>query len=153
MPTLTLARSTPLCLAALAVLAGVPMAFAAKLDGGARYAGQTADGGSVQLRLTGDAKRVASMRIHYTMRCGTGHTESYTDILNAPVRGGKKFTSKGSYTGTSDRSLNRFKVHGALSRQKASGTFSLVYTGKANAKGGSVTCKTGRLRWHAARTG
>lgn len=154
MPTLTLARSTALCLAALAVLISVPVAFGAKLVGGARYSGQATGGGEVTLRLSGTGRRVARMRIHYMLRCDNGRVEkSYTDILNARIRDGGKFSSRGTYTGTRDQSLNKFTVHGVLSRRSAKGTFSLNYEGGADAKGASVTCKTGALRWHASRGG
>jgi hypothetical protein len=151
---LTIARCTALCLLALAALVAVPAAPAAKLVAGERYSGQTSDGDPVQLRLSGNLQRVARMRIHYTLQCSNGNRESsYTDILNAPVRGGKKFTLKGSYTGTDDQSLNTFRVSGKLTRSHANGTFSLTYTGAKAAGGESVSCKTGRLRWHATRSG
>ena len=149
---MTIARRTALCLLALTALVAVPAAPAAKLVAGARYSGQTGDGSAVQLRLSGNLQRMARMRIHYTLRCSNGNrVATYTDIINVPVRGGKRFSSKGSYMGTDDQSLNTFKVSGKLARASASGTFSLAYTGPKSADGNSVTCKTGRLRWHAAR--
>jgi hypothetical protein len=149
-----IARCTAPCLIAVATLVPVPLAVASKLDGGAHYSGKTSDGNSVTLRLSGNRQRVARMRIHYTLQCDNGQRETtYTDILNAPVRGGQKFTSSGSYTGTGDQSLNKFKATGTLKRRTASGTFSLSYTGPKNAAGDAVSCKTGALRWHASRAG
>jgi hypothetical protein len=150
--TLTIARRTATCIAAIAALTAVPVAAAAKLEGGAQYAGATSDGGAVQLRLSGNGRLVARMRIHYTVRCDNDRTgTTYTTIINVRIRHATAFSGRGSYTGAADKSLNKFKVSGALTKRHASGTFSLVATGPAGT-GDTVTCKTGRLRWHASRT-
>jgi hypothetical protein len=153
MPTLTIARRTTICITAIAALAAVPVAAVAKLEGGAQYAGATSDGGAVQLRLSGNGRLVARMRVHYTVHCNNDRTgTTYTTIMNVRIRNGATFSGRGSYTGAADQSLNKFKVDGLISKRHASGTFSLTATGSGGSTGHSVTCKTGRLRWHASRT-
>lgn len=147
---LRISRSTALCTALVAAVAIVPAASAVKLPGRAKYVGKTSDGSTVQLRLSHDAKRVARLRIHYKLRCDNGRrSETYTVILNAPVRGRRHFRAAGTYTGSADRSTNRFTVTGNLSRRRASGTFKL--SNMRRVAGKRVRCSSGRLRWHARR--
>jgi hypothetical protein len=149
---MTLARSTALSSAVLAVVMGVPMALAAALPGGARYTGKTDDGSAVTLRLTSDARYVKRMRIHYTVTCDNGRSgHTYTDILNARVRKDRRFSGAGSYQGSGDGSENTFKVSGRLSARRASGRFSLTATSTPADGSDPVHCKTGVLRWHASR--
>jgi hypothetical protein len=151
-PTLTLARSTALCSAVLAVVVAVPIALAAALPGAARYAGETDDGSPVTLRLTSDARYVKRMRIHYTVACDNGRSgDTYTDILQVRVHKDHRFSGAGTYQGSGDGSENTFKVSGRLSARRASGRFSLTATGTPADGSDPVHCKTGVLRWHAAR--
>jgi hypothetical protein len=140
---LTLARSIALFAAAFALLAGVANA----LPGGAKYLGDTDDGGAVSLRLSGDAARVKRMRIHYTVTCNDGKERkpTYTDILDARLKDDGGFSGSGSYQGSVGNDLNKFKVSGKVTKRKAHGTFSLTSTA------GSVRCKTGKLTWSATR--
>lgn len=139
-------RTTAVCTALVAAVAIVPAASALKLPGRAKYVGKTSDGGSVQLRLSHDAKRVARMRIHYTLHCPGGKkSKTYTVILNARVHHSRSFGSAGSYTGTSDKSKNKFRLSGILSKRRAAGTFTLTNVH------GKTRCSTGKLRWHARR--
>src|SRR3954468_5057662 len=118
-PTLTIARCTTLPVAALAVLVAVPLALAAALPGGGKYAGKTDDAQSVTLRLTSDAKRVKKMRIHYTVTCNDGRSgDTYTDILNPRIRSDHTFRGSGTYKGSGDGSENVFKVTGKVSAKK-----------------------------------
>ncbi len=147
-----IARFTALFAAALAVLVAVPITVFAALPGGAKYAGKTDDGGAVTLRLTGDAKRVKKMRIHYTVTCNDGRSgDTYTDILNPRIRSDNTFHGSGTYKGSGDGSDNAFKVSGTVSKRKASGTFSLTATSDAGAQGSRLRCKTGKLTWSAKR--
>jgi hypothetical protein len=151
-PTLTIARFTTLPVAAVAVLVAVPLALAAALPGGGKYAGKTDDAQAVTLRLTSDAKRVKKMRIHYTVTCNDGRSgETYTDILNPKIRSDHSFRGSGTYKGSGDGSENAFKVTGTVSAKKASGTFSLTATSESEAQGETLRCKTGKLTWSAKR--
>jgi hypothetical protein len=144
-------RSTALCVAVIAAIGAVPAASAMKLPARAKYVGKTSQGASVQLRLSHDAKRIARMRIHYKLRCDNKSTvETYTVINNPRVRAKRHFGAAGTYTGTSDKSKNKFKVTGTLTRRRAHGTFSLNSVVK-RADGRRVHCQTGDVRWHARR--
>lgn len=147
---MTLARLTLLLATALAVLVAVPVASAAKLPGGARYEGKTAKGEDVRLRLSGDGRRVARLRIHYRLTCDDGRTgRTYTTIMNARLRGDRHtFSARGSYRGSADDSRNFFSVSGRVSKRGASGTFRLRNEA-AGDDGGE--CTSGRLRWSASR--
>src|SRR3954467_3464333 len=96
--TLTLARSIALSGALFALLAGA----AAALPGGARYVGDTDDGGTVMVRLSSDAARVKRMRIHYTVTCNDGKKRkpTYTDVLDARLKKDGTFSGSGSYEGS-----------------------------------------------------
>lgn len=134
------------------MLVAVPFAVAGALPGGAKYAGQTIDGGAVQLSLSGNAKRVRRMRIHYTVDCDNGRTgDTYTDIFNPRVRSDHSFRGSGKYKGSGDGSKNTFNVSGKVSARKASGTFSLTATRKLEGASQAVRCKTGKLSWEASR--
>ena len=135
-----------IALAALALAA--PAALA--LPGKAKYAGTTSDGSAVTVRLSGDAKAVKRMRIHYGLTCSGGRTgDSYTDIVGARVRKDRTFSVSATYTGSKDGSKNTFHVSGKLSASKAHGKFSLTSTTKTGKK--KLTCKTGQLTWSAKR--
>jgi hypothetical protein len=140
---LKIARVIALFATAFAVSVGVAEA----LPGGARYLGETDDGGAVSLRLSGDAKHVKRMRIHYTVTCNDGQERkpTYTDILDARLGKGGKFSGSGSYQGSIGKDTNTFKVSGKVTAKTAHGTFSLTSTA------GDVRCKTGKLAWSAKR--
>jgi hypothetical protein len=148
---LKIARFTALLVAALAVLLAVPLELAAALPGGAKYAGKTADGGVVTVRLAGDGKSVKRMRIHYQVTCSDGQPRdpTYTDVVGALLRRDGSFSGEGQYQGSVVKDTNRFKVSGKLLARKGSGTFSLTAT--ASGKGPRVRCKTGKLSWSAKR--
>src|SRR4051812_21273008 len=137
--------------AALAVLAIAAPAAVAALPGGGKYVGTTSDGSAVTVKLSGDAKQVKRLRIHYRVTCNDGRTgHTYTDILGPRVRKDRTFSTSGTYTGSSDGSKNTFHLSGKLSSSRAHGKFSLTSTSKA-AKGKKLTCKTGPLTWSAKR--
>jgi hypothetical protein len=149
---LKIARFSAFPVAALAVFAAVPLTVAAALPGGATYVGTTGDDHAVMVHLTGDAKRVQRMRIHYTVTCDDGGAgDTYTDVLNPRIRSDHTFRGSGVYRGSGDGSENTFKVTGKLSARKASGTFSLTATGTPQGNGKTVHCKTGKLTWQATR--
>src|SRR3954470_2733731 len=134
---------------AVAALAA-PVALAA-LPGKAKYVGTTSDGSAVTVRLSGDAKTVKRMRIHYGLKCSGGRTgQSYTDVLGAHVHKDRSFSVSATYTGSKDGSKNTFHVSGKLSASKAHGKFSLKSSGRAS-DGSKVSCKTGKLTWSAKR--
>jgi hypothetical protein len=140
---LTIARSIALSAASFALLVGAADA----LPGGARYVGDTDDGGAVMVRLSQDAGRVRRMRIHYTVTC-SDHKDrkpTYTDILDARLKKDGSFSGSGSYQGSVGNDLNRFKVSGKVTARTAHGTFSLT------SSTGDVHCKTGKLTWSAKR--
>jgi hypothetical protein len=141
--TLTIARSIALSAALFALLAGAADA----LPGGARYVGDTDDGGAVFLRLNANATRVKRMRIHYTVTCNDGKDRkpTYTDVLDARLKKDGTFSGSGSYEGSQGHDLNRFKVAGTVTKRRAHGTFSLT------SSAGDVRCKTGKLTWSAKR--
>ncbi|MEA2427061.1 MAG: hypothetical protein QOF37_689 [Thermoleophilaceae bacterium] len=141
--TLRIARFIALFTAAFAVFVGAALA----LPGGAKYLGQTAHGGAVSLRLSGDAKYVKRMRIHYTVTCSDHRARkpTYTDVLDARLRSDGTFKGSGSYQGTVGKDFNKFKVSGQVTPGKAHGTFSLTSTTS------TVNCKTGKLTWSAKR--
>jgi hypothetical protein len=148
---LKIARLTALLAAALAVLIAVPLSFGADLPGSAKYSGKTDDDRSVSLRLTRDAKLVKRMRINYEVTCNDGRTgRTYTDILNAKIRSDRTFRGSGSYKGSGDGSINKFRVTGTISKRKATGTFSLTATSEGD-QGDTLRCKTGQLTWTAKR--
>jgi len=138
-----IARSIAISAAVFALLAGV----ASALPGGAKYLGDTDEGGAVSLRLSSDAARVKRMRIHYTVTCNDGKERkpTYTDILDARVKDDGSFSGSGSYQGSVGNDLNKFKVSGKVTKKRARGTFSLTSTA------GSVRCKTGKLTWSTKR--
>jgi hypothetical protein len=138
-----IARSIAISAASFALLAGAADA----LPGGARYAGETDDGGAVTVRLSSDAGRVKRMRIHYTVTCNDDRERkpTYTDILDARLKKDGTFSGSGSYMGSVGNDLNKFKVSGKVTARKAHGTFSLTSTA------GDVRCKTGKLTWSAKR--
>jgi hypothetical protein len=138
-----IARSIATFAALFALLAGVANA----LPGGAKYIGDTDEGGVVSLRLSGNAARVKRMRIHYTVTCNDGKERkpTYTDILDARLRKDGTFSGSGSYEGSVGGDLNKFKVSGKVTKRTARGTFSLTSTT------GSARCKTGKLSWSASR--
>jgi hypothetical protein len=140
---LTIARSIALSAALFTLLAGAAEA----LPGGARYVGDTDDGGAVLVRLNSNAGRVKRMRIHYTVTCSDHQDRkpTYTDILDARLRKDGTFSGSGSYEGSQGHDLNKFKVSGKVTARKAHGTFSLTSTA------GDVSCKTGKLTWSAKR--
>jgi hypothetical protein len=140
---LTIARSIALSAASFALLVGAADA----LPGGARYAGETDDGGAVTVRLSSDAARVRRMRIHYTVTCNDQQDRkpTYTDILDARLKKDGTFSGSGSYMGSVGNDLNKFKVSGKVTARKAHGTFSLT------SSSGEVRCKTGKLSWSAKR--
>jgi hypothetical protein len=140
---LTIARFIALSAASFALLAGVAEA----LPGGARYLGDTDDGGAVMVRLSQDAARVRRMRIHYTVTCNDHKSRkpTYTDILDARLKKDGTFSGSGSYQGSVGNDLNKFKVSGKVTARKAHGTFSLTSTA------GDVRCKTGKLSWATKR--
>jgi hypothetical protein len=149
---LKIARISAPLAAAVAVAGAVPLALAADLPGGAKYAGKTDDAGAVTLRLNSDANRVKRMRIHYTVECNDGRSgKTYTDILNPRVKSDHTFRGSGTYKGSGDGSENVFKVSGKISARKASGTFSLVATTDSDTQGDTLRCKTGKLTWTAKR--
>jgi hypothetical protein len=138
-----IARSIAISAAVFALLAGVANA----LPGGAKYIGDTDEGGAVSVRLSGDAARVKRMRIHYTVTCNDGKERkpTYTDILDARLKKDGTFSGSGSYQGAVGHDLNKFKVSGKVTKRKAEGTFSLTSTADG------VRCKTGKLSWSAKR--
>jgi hypothetical protein len=150
-PTLKIARFTALLVAALAVLIAVPLQLASALAGGAKYAGQTAAGSAVTVRLSGDGKSVKRIRISYKVTCDDGQPRdpTYTDIVGAPLRRDGSFSGSGQYQGSIVKDTNRFKVSGKLFARKGSGTFSLTATGSG--QGPKVRCKTGKLAWSVKR--
>jgi hypothetical protein len=141
--TLTIARYTALFAVLSALLAGAAVA----LPGGAKYLGETDQGGAVSLRLSGDATRVRRFRIHYTVTCNNGKKgkPTYTDVLETRLERDGSFKGEGSYQGSVENDLNKFKVSGKVTKRKAHGTFSLT------SKGGDTRCKTGKLSWSARR--
>ena len=150
-PTLKIARFTALIVAALAVSLAVPLGVALALQGGTKYAGKTADGHAVTLRLTSDGTRVKKMRIHYLVSCSDGRSgNTYTDILNPRVKKDGSFKGAGTYRGTGDGSDNSFHVAGTITKRKASGTFSLTATSAAG-QGPELRCRSGRVTWSAKR--
>ena len=150
--TLTIARLSLLCVAAIMALLAVPIALGAGLPRGARYVGKTDQGAAVALRLTRDAKRVKRMRIHYTVTCDNGRSgATYTDILNARVRKDHSFRATGTYKGSGDGSENKFAVSGRLTARRARGSFTLTATGVPQGGAEPVHCMTGKLLWHARR--
>jgi hypothetical protein len=138
-----IARSIAISAAVFALLAGA----ASALPGGAKYLGDTDEGGAVSLRLSSDAARVKRMRIHYTVTCNDGKERkpTYTDILDARLKKDGTFSGSGSYEGSVGNDLNKFRVSGKVTRKRAHGTFSLTSTA------GSVRCKTGKLTWSTKR--
>lgn len=135
------------------VLATVPAAFGAKLPGGARYEGRTSDGSDMRLRLSGDSRRVARLRIHYKLSCDDGRSgKTYTVIMNARLRGKRHtFRASGSYRGSADRSRNTFSVSGRVTKRGARGKFSLVNKARSTDGEPGVECTSGPLRWRASR--
>jgi hypothetical protein len=137
---------------ALALLVFASAALAVTLKGGARYIGTTSQELRVQLRLSGDAKRIARLTINYRVKCDDGRTvKTFTKIVNVRVRSTGSFTGHGSYTGSGDGSENVFDVSGRLSRRVARGVFRLTATGEDAMTGETVKCRTGRLTFRAPR--
>ena len=143
------ARLALLLALAAALLVALPLGIALALTGGAKYTGKTDDGRSVSLKLSGDTKHVKRFHIRYTVNCDDQmeRPSTYTDVLNAKVRSDNTFKASGTYTGSGDKSTNKFKLAGKLFKNKANGTFSLT----ATAADDSVHCNTGKLTWKASR--
>jgi hypothetical protein len=133
----------------VALLVAAPVALA--LTGGARYSGKTSDDRAVALRLTSDATHIKRFHIRYTVNCDddVDRPATYTDVLNAKIRDDNTFRASGQYTGSGDKSTNKFKLTGVVYKRKAHGTFSL----KAASADDSIHCTTGKLTWKAKKTG
>ena len=150
---MSIKRFIPLLAALCAALLVAAVAVAA-LPGKAQYSGQTSDNSTIRLRLSGNGKRVAKLRVYYKVTCSDGHSHTtYTDVLNLRLGRGGKFAGKGSYIGSGDGSKNSFKVAGTVTTKKAKGSFALTASGKDPTTGSAVNCKTGSLTWSAARKG
>src|SRR3954454_16878904 len=117
--------------AALAVLAIAAPAAIAALPGGAKYVGTTSDGSVVAVKLSGDAKQVKRLRIHYRVKCSDGGTaQTYTDVLGPRVPTDPPFSPPGAYRGSSDDSKNTSRLWGKPSASRAHAKFSLTSTVK-----------------------
>jgi hypothetical protein len=134
-------------LAALAALSGAGAALAAGL-GKARYTGTTSDNTAVRLRLSSDGKRVAKLRIFYTVNCDNGQAhKTFTDIFNLGIGKRSTFSGSGTYQGQQDHSTNDFKISGKVGASSAKGKFSLKATDETK----TVHCNTGTVSWTASR--
>jgi hypothetical protein len=131
-------------LAALLTLAAVPVALGSMPAGGARYSGKTSEGLRVNVRVSGDGRYVAHMRIRYRVTCSGGAKGApSTDLFDLRLDRHGRFRFKGTYTGRADKSKNHVHLRGSVSRRRATGTFSLT------AKRKKLSCRSGRVVWHA----
>jgi hypothetical protein len=143
----TALTAAALTAAALAVVAVLPRVVDAALVSSAEYAGATGDGHRVTLRLQRSTTRL-NMRIEYAITCNGGRSfDTYTRIMNLPVRSDGSFRGSGTYQGSADSSHNQFKVSGRLHTDSASGVFSLSATGADG-----MRCHTGHVHFDASRT-
>ena len=134
-------------LAALAALFSVSVALAAGLSK-AQYTGTTSDNTAVRLRLSSDGKRVAKLRIFYSVNCDNGQAhKTFTDIFNLAIGKRNAFAGSGTYQGQQDGSSNNFKISGKVGASRARGRFSLKATDAAK----TVHCNTGTVSWTANR--
>jgi hypothetical protein len=133
------------------VVAATPAA--AKLPGGARYAGVTEEGHDVGLRLGKSGRYVARLRIEYQVTCDSGAAgKTSTTVFDVRIRDRGRFAYKGSYIGREDGSKNRFTLRGQVTRRLAKGTFRLTATGRPPGSDERVRCESDRVSWRAERT-
>jgi hypothetical protein len=117
---------------------------AATPAGGERYAGKTSEALGVGLRISGNGRYVARMHVSYDVTCSDGARGARrTDLLDLRIDRHGRFGFEGSYTVRADKSKNRVRMHGTVSRRRASGSFVV------NAKRKKVRCHSGRIVWHA----
>src|SRR4051812_14119862 len=129
--------------ASLLLLAAVA-AQAARPVGDARYSGKTSEGLGVSVRVSRGGGYVARMAIRYHVKCTDGARGTpVTDLFDLRIDADGGFGFDGTYTGRVDKSRNHVRMHGTISRQRASGSFRLT------AKRGKTRCHSGRVRWHA----
>ena len=134
-------------LSLLALLCCAGAAAAAGL-GKAQYTGTTSDNTAVRLRLSSNGKRVAKLRIFYTVNCDNGLAhKTFTDIFNLAISKRKTFGGTGTYQGQQDGSTNNFKISGKVGSSSSKGKFSL----KATDASKTVHCTTGTVSWSANR--
>jgi hypothetical protein len=131
------ARSAIYVTALLMAASALP-APAATPSGGTRYTGKTSEGLGVRLRVSASGGYVASMHIRYDVHCSDG-----ADLYDLRIDGHGRFNFAGTYTVRRDGSRNRVRMHGRISRRRASGSF--VLTGKRK----KVHCRSKRVSWHA----
>ena len=113
-------------------------------SGGARYSGDTSERLGVKLGISGDARYVAHMHIRYRVSCSDGARGApTTDLFDLRIDRHGRFAFTGTYTGRVDGSKNHVRMHGRVSRRRATGTFSL------KAKRDKVRCHSRKVRWHA----
>jgi hypothetical protein len=128
----------------VALLALAPPVLAAMPSGGARYSGKTSERLGVRLGISSDAHFVARMHIRYRVKCSDGARGApTTDLFDLRIDRHGRFAFNGTYTGRVDESKNHVRMHGRVSRRRATGTFSLT------AKRNKVRCHSGKVRWHA----
>ena len=132
--------------AAALTVAGVA---AARLPGGARYAGKTDEGKRVSLRLSASGRSISSLVISYRVTCDDGGAGDTSTSAHVRLHRDGTFSLRARYTGTRDGSDNRVRLRGRVTRRRASGTFSLTAEGRGPA--GTVRCKSSRVRWSARR--
>lgn len=124
----------------------------AKVPGGARYSGKTDAGMDVVLRTSRNGSKIARVVIYYRVTCDDNtSTDTYTYILNIPIAARGRFNSSNSYVGSSDHSMNRFKLRGRVGSTRAGGTFSVTVDRKAVGTAGQVRCQSGSVAWTAGR--
>jgi hypothetical protein len=127
-----------------ALFALVPPALAARPVGGERYSGKTSERLGVTLRVSPDDRYVAHMRIRYRVKCDDGASGTpSTSLFDLHLDRHGGFQFNGTYTGRVDRSKNRVRLRGTVSKLRATGTFRLT------AKREKVSCRSARITWHA----
>jgi hypothetical protein len=126
-----------------AATVAIPAAWAAS---SLRYATAKDATTKVSLRVTHDRRLVTRMTISYRVSCDNGGSATRSTLLRRlPVTRSGRFAFSGSYVGSQDGSDNHVRLHGTVTRKRASGTF------KLRATKGSLHCQSKTVHWRAHR--
>ena len=117
------------------------------------FAGLTRQGRPIVVRVNRSATRVTDLQVSWIAACSSGGAADLGDHLtNFPLgpggRFGDNFTQAFDQAG-GGRSAFAYRIHGAVGRRRASGTFAVTETDTDAAGATADTCTLAPTRWSA----